>query len=93
MLVLWGFACIAALGWSLALGASLVALSMMAILTFPLGYLLEALATWLLFFGLFDSDGAPLSPDRARIFEAAVTVGSWVLFVALGYWQWFVAVP
>ncbi|OGW66735.1 MAG: hypothetical protein A3H49_03875 [Nitrospirae bacterium RIFCSPLOWO2_02_FULL_62_14] len=65
----------------------------MLFLTFPLGYVLSVVIGWLsyLVYLIFDSStqGGSL-PDSISFLPVLIY---WVLFVAVGYYQWFVLLP
>lgn len=84
--LLWISGCVAVLmiGLGLFTGASVFFVQRwMLYLTFPLGMVVPV--------GWFFLTMA--APEAAFLHGPVVATGLWLLFVALGYWQWFKAVP
>jgi hypothetical protein len=94
LLVLWAAACVAALIFVLVRGPILM-LSLMGMLTFPLGYVAEIIVSDVAFgLSLSTPHREPLAPTTAVIVSSyGQAIVTWMLWAALGYWQWFVAAP
>jgi hypothetical protein len=93
LLVLWVAACVAALFFVLVRGPILM-LSLMGMLTFPLGYVAEIIVSDIAFgLSLSTPHRGPMAPTTAAIVSYGQAVVTWILWTALGYWQWFVVAP
>ena len=71
--------------------APIAMLSMMDAATFPLGYLVHGLADTV--FDAFYWANGLMPPARAATMHYGIPLVMWMVMAAVGYWQWFVALP